>query len=158
MAQPNNTQQGSILVFEIVGIFIFSLVLLAILGYATQQLRVLRSTVDRELAFHIAEAGVNYYQWRLAHFPTDYSNGAGGSCNPCGPYVQDYTDTDTQEVVGQYSLTITPPPIGSTVVTIQSTGWTTAQPNIKRTVTVRYGIPSLAKYGFLTNGNVWVGA
>jgi Tfp pilus assembly protein PilX len=151
-------QQGSILVFEVVAIFIVSLVLLALLGYASQQLRVIKSTTDRELAFQIAEAGVNYYQWHLAHFPTDYSDGGAGGCNPCGPYVKDFRDTDNNTVLGQYSLTITPPPTGSTVVTIQSTGWTAAQPKIRRTLTVRYGIPSLAKYSLLTNTDVWVGS
>lgn len=152
-------QTGSVLIFEVLAIFIFSLVLLALLAYGTSQLRVIRSTENKELAFHIAEAGVNYYQWHLAHFSTDYANGTGQTgCNPCGPYTTNFLDTDNQTVLGQYSLTITPPVTGSTVVTIQSTGWTTAQPKIKRTVTVRYGIPSLAKYALLTNTDVWVGS
>lgn len=147
-------QSGSILIFEIIVIFIFSLVILGILGGVTYQFRVIRVASYREQAFQVAEAGINYYQWRLAHFPSDYQNGTGGA----GPYVVDYKDSDTQQVIGQYSLTITPPPVGSTIVTIQSTGWTTAQPSVKRTVTVRYGIPSLARYGFLTNSDIWVGS
>lgn len=158
MFKRRTFEQGSVIVFEVVGIFIFALVILAVLGYATQQLRVLRSTVDKEMAFQIAEAGINYYQWHLAHYPTDYSDGNGGGCGPCGPYTKDYIDTDTQQVVGQYRISITPPLIGSTIVTIKSEGWTTAQPNIKRSITVRYGIPSLAKYAFLTNSNIHVGS
>lgn len=153
-----NRQRGSILVFEVVAIFIFSLVLLALLGYASSQLRLVRSTANRDLAFHIAEAGINYYQWHLAHFPEDYANGTGQNCNPCGPYLVDYTDTDTGQVVGQYSLTITPPLVGSTIVTIESTGSTLVNPGVTRTITVRYGIPSLAQYGFLTHSFVRVGA
>ncbi len=149
--------QGSVLIFELMAIFISSLVLVSILGYAAQQLRLLRQTEHKELAFQIAEAGVNFYQWRLAHFPTDYANGTGATCSPCGPYVRDYVDLDTGQVVGQYSLRITPPVVGSTVVTIESTGYTTAQPNLRRVVTVRYGIPSLAKYSLLTNTDIWVG-
>lgn len=147
-------QSGSILVFEVVLIFIFSLSVLAVLSGAVYQFKVLRSTGYREQAFQVAEAGVNYYQWHLAHYVTDYQDGTGAA----GPYVHDFIDADTQEVIGQYSLDITPPPIGSTIVTIQSTGWTTANPQVRRTVTVRYGIPSLAKYGFLTNSDIWVGA
>jgi hypothetical protein len=149
-----NYQNGSILIFEVVIIFIFSLVILSILSGAVYQLRVLRSTNYRESAFHIAEAGVNYYQWRLAHFPTDFQDGTGQA----GPYVHDYRDTDTQEIIGQYSLVITPPLIGSTVVTIESTAWTIANPSIKRVITTRYGIPSLARYAFLTNSDVWIGS
>lgn len=146
-------QQGSILVFTIIGIFFVSLIILGILTTATSELRVLRSTVQRELALQIAEAGVNYYQWRLAHFPTDYQDGTGAA----GPYIHDYIDTDTGDVIGRYELTITAPAIGSTIVTIQSTGYTLDNTRNKRTVTARYGIPSLAKYAFLTNDLVWIG-
>lgn len=147
-------QKGSILIFELVVIFIFSLVMVSVLGAAIYQFKVLRSTTYREEAFHIAEAGVNYYQWRLAHFPADFQDGTGSA----GPYLHNYIDADTQTVVGQYSLQITAPLVGSTVVTILSTGWTTANPSIKRTITTRYGIPSLAKYAFLTNTDVWIGS
>ncbi len=148
-----NLEGGSILIFEIVIIFIFSLVVVSVLGNAVIQHRVIRSTVAREQAFHIAEAGANYYQWRLAHFPSDFQNGTGQP----GPYVIDYKDTDNQTVIGRYSLQITPPATGSTVVTIRSTGWTLANPNVRRTITTRYGIPSIAKYAFLTNSDVWIG-
>src|SRR6185369_7484127 len=98
-------QSGSIIIFEVVLIFIFSLVMLAILGNATTQLRLIRSTAAREEAFHVAEAGVNYYQWHLAHFPADYQDGTAAA----GPYIHDYIDKDTQTLVGRFSLTVTPP-------------------------------------------------
>lgn len=150
---------GTVLVLVVVLIFVVSLVILAILSNATMQLRLVRQTQDKELAFHIAEAGVNYYQWYLAHFPKDYSDGTGQvACSPCGPYVHDFTDFDTGQVVGRYSLTITPPSVGTTVVTITSNGYTMANPQVVRTITVRYGIPSLAQYAFLTNSDVWIGS
>lgn len=147
------SQTGSVLIFEVVLIFIFSLVMLAVMGNAVAQLRVIRSSGQREQAFGIAEAGANYYQWRLAHFPADFQDGTGQA----GPYVHDYLDKDTNQVIGQYSLTITPPATGSTVVTIASTAWTLANQSNKHKVTVRYGVPSLAKYAFLTNSVVWIG-
>ena len=157
-----SSQQGSILVFEVVVIFILVMVMGAILSQAALQYRVLRSSSMREQAFHIAEAGVNYYQWHLAHFNTDFQDGTGappiaqtGFSSPC--YLHDYTDKDTGQVIGRYCLQITPPLIGSTVVTITATAYSLANPSIKRTVTSRYGIPSLAKYAFLTQGDVWVG-
>ncbi len=151
------TQKGSVLVLLVVLIFTVSMVVLSILGYATMQLRVARTSVAKEQALHIAEAGINYYQWRLAHYPDDYTDGNGGSCSPCGPYLKTYYDTDNQQVLGQYEITITPPSTGSTVVTITSTGATASNPNITRTVTTRYGIPSLAKFAFLTNSDAWIG-
>lgn len=148
-------QSGSILIYTIVLIFIFTLVMLSLLSYATIQLRVVRSVVYREQAFQVAEAGVNYYEWHLAHFPSDYWDG-NASTTP-GPYVHPYVDSDNGQTIGQYSLTITPPPVGSTVVTVQSTGYDSANPSEQRTVTVRYGIPSLAQFAFLTNTDAWIG-
>lgn len=139
--------------YEVVVIFIFSLLMLSVVSYAALQLRALRTTVAREQAFNIAEAGINYYQWRLAHFPSDFTDGTGSA----GPYVHDYIDKNTSEIIGQYSLVITAPPVGSTVVTIQSTGTSISNPSVRRTITTRYGIPSLAKYSFLTNTDVWIG-
>jgi hypothetical protein len=149
----HQNEDGMIIIYEVVIIFIFSVVMLAIIGNAASQLRVLRSAVNREQALQIAEAGINYYQWHLAHYPTDYQDGTGGP----GPYVHNYVDSDSGQTIGQYSLAITAPPIGSTIVTISSTAWTFANPNQRRTITTRYGIPSLAKYSFLTNTDVWVG-
>ena len=149
-------QKGSTLIFTAIVIFIFSMVMLAVLSYATSQLRLVRSTIAREQAFQIAEAGVNYYEWHLAHFVSDYYDGNASSTSP-GPYVHDYYDKDTNIKIGQYSLIVTPPSVGSTIVTIKSTGYTSINPNTKRTITVRYGVPSLAKYAFLTNSDVWIG-
>lgn len=116
------------------------------------KLELLRLSAQKEEALQIAEAGINYYQWHMAHFPTDYQDGTGAS----GPYVHDYIDYDIQQAIGKFSLTITPPLVGSTMVTIKSTGWTNASPEITRTITVKYGIPSLAKYFILNNGAVWI--
>ncbi|MDR3642549.1 MAG: pilus assembly PilX N-terminal domain-containing protein [Candidatus Doudnabacteria bacterium] len=149
-------ESGIILIYLSVTIFIFSLVMLGLLGYAAMELRVTRSTVAREQAFQIAEAGANYYQWHLAHFPTDYWDG-NASTTP-GPYVHNFVDSATGQTVGKFSLTITPPPVGSTIVTIKSDGYTLAAPNTDRAVTVRYGVPSLAQYAFLANGDIWIGS
>ena len=90
-------------------------------------------SIQREQAFQIAEAGANYYQWHLALYNSDFWDGHA-STTP-GPYTHDYVDLDTQQVIGRYSLTITPPPLGSSLVTIKSTGKVNADTNISRTIT-----------------------
>jgi hypothetical protein len=152
--QNKNLNKGAILVYLIIVIFIFSIVMVPLLSIVMGQINYLKTSVAKEQSLQIAEAGINYYQWRLAHFKNDYQDGTGTT----GPYVHEYVDRDTQEVIGSYSLTITPPTVGSTIITIQSTGWTLEYPNIKKTVTVRYGIPSLAKYSFLSNDVIWIGS
>jgi len=151
--QIKKTQQGIMLTYLVIAIFIFLMVMLPIINIVVQKIRVLRLAIDKEEALQIAEAGINYYQWRLAHFPNDYQDGT----NQPGPYIHNYVDFDTEENIGQFSLSVNSPPIGSTVVTIQSTGWTNNNPNIKRTITAKYGIPSLAQYAFLSNDVIWIG-
>jgi hypothetical protein len=148
------SNKGETLLLMLFVMFIFSITMFPIINWAVIESKVIRAGVAREQALQIAEAGINYYQWHLAHFPTDYKDGTGAS----GPYVHDYTDFDTQAVVGQYSLVITAPVGGSTIVTIQSTGWTTDNPQVKRTITARYGVPSLAIYSFLSNDVIWIGS
>lgn len=162
MLKKFKNQKGSVIIVELVVIFILTMVLAMVLQNAAIQYRVLRSSSNREEAFHIAEAGINYYQWHLAHFSTDFQDGTGaaptsqsGFTNPC--YLHDFTDKDTNTVIGRYCLEITAPLVGSTIVTIKATAYTIANPNVKRVITTRYGVPSLAKYAFLTNGDVWIG-
>jgi len=97
------------------------------LDLALSQQKNVKIGINKKLAFQIAEAGVNYYQWHLAHDPDDYQDDTGGP----GPYVHDYKNA-TGEIIGQFSLEITPPPLGSTITTIRSTGYSTANPNNKK--------------------------
>jgi hypothetical protein len=147
-------QKGSLMMYLIIIIAIFMVVMLPVVAIFTGKLQLLRLSTQKEEALQIAEAGINYYQWHLAHFPNDYKDGTSIS----GPYVHNYTDFDTQLSIGKFSLVITPPITGSTIVKIQSTGWTNSNPGITRTITTRFGIPSLAKYAFLSNDVIWIGS
>lgn len=109
-----------------------------------------------ERALHVAEAGINYYKWHLAHAPTDFKDGTGNPGQP-GPYEHDYKDPQGA-IVGKYSLQITPPANGSSIVTIISTGWTNQYPKIKRTIKAQYGIPSMSEFSFLSNASTWYGS
>lgn len=147
-------EKGALLVYLIIVIALFGMVMFPVVANFIGKMQLVRLSIAREQAFQIAEAGINYYQWHLAHYPTDYQDGTGS----LGPYLHDYTDYDTQQIIGQFSLNITPPTTGSTVVTIESTGWTSDNLNVTKTVTVRYGVPSLAKYSFLSNSVIWIGS
>lgn len=131
----------------------FLVVLYAILFVLSIQFEYSARQVGLEQALHIAEAGVNYYRWHLAHDPDDFTDGTGQP----GPYVHEYFDPQGK-AIGKYSLEITPPSEGSSIVTISSTGSTYQYPKITRTVTVQYGIPSFARYSFLSNASSWYGS
>lgn len=105
-----------------------------------------RFDLRRLTALSTAEAGIEYYRWHLAHYPTDYTDGTG---NP-GPYIHDYYDKDGNRI-GSFSLEIVPPPLGSTIVTITSAG-VPADSSVKKIVRARLGILSYARYAWLING------
>lgn len=107
---------------------------------------------DREQAFETAEAGIEYYRWHLAHAPTDYQDGTTST----GPYTHNYYDKDGN-LLGQFILNITPPPLGSSIVTVQSTGKITADPTVQKSIKVRMGIPSFAQFAAVLNDNVRFG-
>ena len=105
-----------------------------------------------EQSLNIAEAGINYYRWHLAHEPEDYQDGTGAT----GPYTHEYKDPEGG-TMGSYQLEIIAPTNGSSIVTIRSTGWSNDYPGVKRTIEAQYGIPSLTKYSFLSNASSWYG-
>lgn len=108
--------------------------------------------VASERSFQIAETGINYYRWHLAHAPNDYTDGTG---NP-GPYVHTVTDPSAGDL-GAFSLEITPPDTCSNAVTITSTGSSVGAYAAPRKLQALYGKPSLARFAFMTNANVWFG-
>lgn len=104
-----------------------------------------RDLLVRERAIQLAESGIDYYRWHLAHDGDDFQDGTGGP----GPYVHQVFDKDGN-LTGTFSLAITPPIVGSTKVRIESTG-TPANSSVSRTIRVEMAIPSLAKYAVASN-------
>jgi len=108
--------------------------------------------LNRSIAFTVAESGIEYYRWHLAHSPLDYKDGTG---NP-GPYIHNYYDKDGS-ILGQFILNITPPANGSTIVTIDSTGIPAADTSVQKIIRVKLGIPSFAKFAIVANDNLRFG-
>lgn len=146
-------KRGSISILVLVFGLMFSTAIGGLVMVAAiQQNNAIRTDVY-ERALTVAQAGAEYYRWHLAKAPTDYTNGTGQP----GPYIIPMSDP-YGNTEGTFALTITPPASGSSIVRIESTGWLNSNPDIRRTVIARYGIPSLAKYSFLHNANVWFGS
>src|SRR3989344_472353 len=120
-------KEGMIIVQTMVFASVVIMIIGALSGWAATSIKASRIAFNREQAFQSAEAGIDYYRWHLAHSPTDYKDGTGGA----GPYVHSLKDKNGN-VIGQFSLDITPPPVGSTLVTITSTGKISANPNLQR--------------------------
>jgi hypothetical protein len=130
-----------------------SIILYSLATLVANQYRLVQRTYQSQQALAIAEAGINYYRWHLAHAPNDYQDGTGGP----GPYIHTYTDSLGGDI-GQFSLEITPPQSGSSIVTITSTGHHISDLGLTRTITAQYGQPSMAQYSFLHNSHIWFGS
>lgn len=144
--------KGSALAYALVIMAVVMIIMVSLLGYITSQLRFSLNRVDREQAFQIAEAGIYYYRWYLAHQTSGktaqqindfWQNGNALGVN--SPYEADY------EGMGKYHIEVTPPQSGSTIVIVKSTGWTSKGENVKRTVQARFRRPSWSEYMFLTS-------
>lgn len=140
---------GQILIQTLVLSAIAVVIITVLVNLAIFSLGSINRAFSSEQAFQIAEAGIEYYRWHLAHAPQDFTNGTGQP----GPYTLDFKDKDGA-VIGQVVLDITPPSGGSTIVTIKSTGKLNADPAVKRVIEAKLGIPSLAKYAVLANDKI----
>lgn len=146
-----NCKRGSMLI----SIIIFGVVAVssttALTGWFAVSYKANRNVTNDELAFHIAEAGIDYYRWHLAHDSDDFQDGTGEP----GPYVHDYFDKDGNKI-GEFSLDIVAPELGSTLVTIESTG-TLASTSNSKTIRALLAKPSFAKYAFVANSDMRFG-
>lgn len=140
-------------------VLVFSAVFLALIstlsGFIFVQKKVQLAEVNKQKAQNLAEAGLEYYRWHLAHYPDDLQDGTGTA----GPYVHTIDDPEGG-VVGTFSLEIggTTACNELTDVTITSTGASQDDPTYKRTLVARYAKPNVANFSTVTNSNVWVGS
>ncbi|MEK7118047.1 MAG: hypothetical protein AAB869_00365 [Patescibacteria group bacterium] len=146
-------ESGSIIIQVITFAAVSILILSGLVGWGAMSVRVALHSEAREQAIQIAEAGIDYYRWHLAHAPSDFEDGTATS----GPYVHDYMDKNGVKV-GTFTLTITPPLFGSTLVTIRSTGKVLRDESVARTIEARLAKPSLAKYSVAANATMRFGS
>jgi hypothetical protein len=132
----------NVLIFLMLGISLITL----FIAWTSSSINTVKSTLSKEQALQIAEAGIDYYRWHLAHNPNDFKDGT----NIDGPYSHVFYDKNG-EAIGNFILTITPPIVGSTLVTIKSEGRVNKSPSVKRTIQTRLAIPSFAKFAIVAN-------
>jgi hypothetical protein len=153
--QPNQPG-GYILLTVVVAAMVLSMLGLTATQMLINNARFTSFEEKQSSALNIAEAGINYYLWHLAHNPADYKDGnSTPAAAPYGPYVHNYYDNDGK-LKGTYELWITPASSGSTVTTIKSIGKAVNLPGA-RVVLAQVGQPSFANYVLLTATEVWFG-
>lgn len=138
---------------------IFGAVLLTSLGglslFVLSQNRLQLRLASQAEALSLAEAGIEYYRWFLAHYPEDTQNGTGVA----GPYQIQYDDPETG-TAGEITLDIdSNESCGElTSVDISSTGSPEGDSSVSRTITARYARPSVGTYSYILNDSVWAGS
>lgn len=147
--------RGVTVILVIAFMAIFLVILGTITSYTFTQSRYGRALYAREQAIQIAEAGLEYYRWFLAHNPGNLTNGTGQA----GPYAYIVSDPEGS-TVGSASLTIVGNRACSVIqsIDITSQGTSDANPLFKRTLFARYMRPSVAEYSHIVSDNVWAGS
>ncbi len=155
--------KASALAYALIIMAVVMIILTSMLGYITSQIKFSANRVQREEAFQIAEAGIYFYRWYLAHQTAGKTakevDNFWKNENPLGvavPYSQSFSDPEGGEI-GEYTIEVEPPPSGSTVAIVKSTGWTNKEPNLKRIVQVRFRRPSWSEYALLANDLMRIG-
>ncbi len=147
--------RGFLMLLAIVFGAVFLTILGALSSFSITQNHFQSSTTGKSKALSLAEAGLEYYRWFLAHNPTDLQNGTGQP----GPYVITQNDPEGGSI-GTYSLAIT----GNqscgqiTSIDITSTGRPSDGSNTSRTIKARYAQPTVAQYSYIINDSVWAGS
>ncbi|TSD00774.1 MAG: Uncharacterized protein Athens071425_577 [Parcubacteria group bacterium Athens0714_25] len=156
-------KKGSALVYILIIMSAVMIILTSMIQFVVSQLKYSQYEASREESLQIAEAGIYFYRWYLAHEvegKTAYQvEDFWQNQSPLGvdsPYEQDFKDPQGG-VIGRYSIEVTPPDPNSTIVVVQSTGWTIKNPNSTRTVRVRFRRPSWSEYLVLSNASVRFG-
>lgn len=128
----------------LVFMFMLLVIFISLTGMISRTYKQTVLQAHEEMAFQIAEGGLNYARWRFAHDEENLSS-----------ETREVTD-QFAGVLGSYDIDFEPQG-GSTIVIITSVGRTASQPTKEVTLRVRYGIPSLARYTSVTNGDMWYG-
>lgn len=145
--------------YALVIIACVSIILSSMVSFIASQVKLGRVIEAREEAFQIAESGMYQYRWYLAH-ETDgksddeinaFWNDALDPPRGVGAdYVADFIDPDGN-VVGDYTIRVVPPTVGSSFANITVTGRTKKLPEMSRKVTARMRRSTWTDYAVLTD-------
>jgi len=154
MIQSKNKKNGFLVILVLVFGAIFFVMLSAFMNFVIGQKVLQRIKLNEERSLAIAEAGLNYYKWYLAHNPNDITN---GTTDP-QPYVIEYEDPENGPI-GAYSLEISGNSACGDIVSvdIKSKGYTYADTERPRVLYARYARPTVSEYAYIINSNVWAG-
>lgn len=150
-------KSGSVMVMALITLSIASILFTGLITYVISQINYSSHMAAKESALHIADAGIEFYKWYLSH-ETDgmqmqdilefWDQTSPYPIGTNGAYEVDYNG------IGKYSIVVTPPTDGTSVITVASTGWTNKKPNAKRTIKVKMRVGSWSEYVILSDSDL----
>lgn len=142
-------QKGFLMVYVLIFSSVFMVILTSFVTFIITQSRLIEQRMQFEQSGQIAEAGLDYYRWYLAHYPNSTSTAITGV----------YSDPE-EGPIGEYQLTLASTTFCGTIMSrqITSRGYLYDNPAVSRTLSARYSRPNVAEYSFIINSNVWAGS
>ncbi|MBP7811284.1 MAG: hypothetical protein KA054_00350 [Candidatus Moranbacteria bacterium] len=155
---PLQVKKGSVLAYVLVIMATCLILLTSIILFVVSQLQYSMKQHDREQALQIAEGGIHFYKWYLAHQLDGRTANqvqafwsSGTALGQSAAHVVNYGN-------GQYSIMVVPPAAGSTIVNVTAVGSTLSNPGLTRTIKVRLRRPSWSESAVVSNDYVRFGA
>lgn len=157
-------KDGFIAAYALIVAAVVATLLGGLLVFVSSSQRRSSDEISRQQALELAESGIYYYKWYLAH-NLDGKNAqqiknfweSGVAYGQASPYEQNVFD-ELGNIIGKYRIEASVPRPDSTIVLVTSTGWTQKHPEIKRAVKVRFRRPSWSEFSVLANDNMRFGS
>jgi hypothetical protein len=154
----NNKKNGSALAYGIIMTTVCIIILFSAFQFVVSQIKYGFYLANREEAFQIAETGIQYYHWYLAHETDGKSlSDINDFWTKTNPYPKGFPDNPLEveykdkngTTIGKYKVEVTPPASNSSIVEVVSTGWTNKNTNIIRKIKVRFRRSAWSDYAIL---------
>ncbi len=144
-----NSEYGGAIVMVLVFAGVFVIAVGSLLQFVLQQSMSGRGKVAHEQSLQIAEAGLEYYKWYLAHNPSQDSE----------VRTVEYKDPVSGQRVGEFTINSVANKQCGDIMNrdIEVTGSADIDDRFTRTVGARYMLPSVANYSYIFNSGVWMG-
>jgi len=148
--QISNSDHGGAIVMVLVFAGVFVIAVGSLLQFVLQQSVSGRGKVAREQSLQIAEAGLDYYKWYLAHNPNQDSE----------TRTIEYKDPQSGARIGEFIISSTANKQCGDIMNrdIEVVGTADIDTRFTRTVGARYMKPSVANYSYVFNSGMWIGA
>ncbi len=151
--------KGSAIAYGLVISATVSILLLGVMQFVTSQIKYASHIETREKAFHIAEGGVYFYRWYLAHEIEGKNQQEivdfweGSPLGVSNAYIKDYLDNNGNKI-GESEISVSFPLSNNyNIVEVSSVGKAISRPNVTRTIKIRLRRSIWSDFAYLSDAS-----